>query len=369
MLKHCPVVHSDGRWYGCPDGGWVINRYDDVMDVIRDTDAFSNHVKKGDFEDEPVEIPFDLDPPLLLEYRRILRPHLTVKSVAKFEPVSRAIITDLINSYIDTGRCDIVAQLSKPFSAKIQLGKLVGLDEGDHEQLLSWVTTFVNGHHDPGYVPAVTAFLAWILETITWRRTQPARDDLIQALFVARIDGRPLSDDEMTRIMMSMIIGGLSATADAISNTVFRLARYPELQVRLREDLTLLPVAIEEFLRIEPPATAPPRRCTRDTTVAGTTIRAGEQLSVHLAAANRDPAVFEDPNEVVLDRKRSSHLTFGAGHHRCLGSNFARLNLRVAFEEILTRMRDIRLVEDDPPRRVASSQWGVAYLPVTFAAP
>jgi cytochrome P450 len=369
MLKHCPVVHSDGRWYGVPDGGYLVNRYSDVMDVIRDTEGFSNHVKKGDWADEPIEIPFDLDPPLLTEYRRVLQPHLTVKSVAKFEPVSRAIITDLIDGFIETGRCDdFVSRVSNPFSAKVQLGKLVGVDEGDHEQVLKWVSMFVNGHHDPGYEAAITDFLGWIRETITWRRTQPARDDLIQALFVTRIEDRLLSDDEVTRIMMSMIVGGVNATADAVSNTVFRLARYPELQARLREDLELLPTAIEEFLRIEPPATAPPRRCTRDTTISGVKIRAGEQLGLHLAAANRDPEVFENPTEVVLDRERSSHLTFGAGHHRCLGSNFARLNIRVALEEILTRLHDISLIQNDPPRRVASSQWGPAHLPITFTA-
>jgi cytochrome P450 len=185
-------------------------------------------------------------------------------------------------------------------------------------------------------------------------------------MFAAEFEGRPLTDDEITRMMMSLILGGVTATADQITNIIWRLAVYPELQERLYAEPEMLPHAIEEFLRIEPSATGAGRVCTRDTVLGGKDIKKGEQLIVHLSAANRDPAVFENPDEVNLDREKIPHVTFGMGHHRCLGSNFARLNIRVVMREVLTRMRNIRLVEDDPPRRVADMGWMVTHLPVTF---
>ena len=167
--------------------------------------------------------------------------------------------------------------------------------------------------------------------------------------------------------MMSMIIGGVTATADAISNMLLRLAVYPDIQEQLRSDLSLVPRAVEEFLRIEPSSTGSVRRCMRDAVVGGQKIKAGEQLVLYNVAANRDPAKYSDPNEFDLNREDTAHLTFGAGYHRCLGSNFARLNLRIVLEETITRMHEIRLVPDEPPERIADLGWMVEHLPLTFA--
>ena len=127
-----------------------------------------------------------------------------------------------------------------------------------------------------------------------------------------------------------------------------------------------MPRAIEELLRIEPPGAGPGRCCTRDTVLGGRQIKAGEQLFIHLTAANRDSEEFENPHELDFERERNRHLAFGAGHHRCLGATFARQNIRVALEEILSRMHDIRLVDADPPRRASGIVWGMEYLPLTF---
>src|SRR4029077_12281722 len=115
MLEHCPVVRSDGQWFGCPDGGWVVNSYEDVVAVIQDPELFSNRVKKGAGEWEPAQIPIDIDPPLLLEYRRYLQPYFTLKAVAQFEPTARLITTALIDVFFDRGRWqDILRPLGYP---------------------------------------------------------------------------------------------------------------------------------------------------------------------------------------------------------------------------------------------------------------
>jgi cytochrome P450 len=367
MLEHCSVVQSDGRWFGCPEGGWVVNRYEDVMAVIQDPELFSNRVKKGAGDWEPAQIPIDIDPPSLLEYRRFLQPYFTLKSAAKFEPNAREITTNLIDEFIESGRChNLTQQLAYPFSMQVQWTWLVGIDEVDHQKILDWILTIIHRRFEPAFDDARNSWVNWINESIARRRQEPRRDDLIDGLFHNEIQGRLLTDDEISRVMEIMIIGGVTATADAIGNIVYRLAVYPELQDQLRADTHALPREIEEFLRIEPPVTGFPRRCTRDTILGGQEVKAGEQLFVHTAAANRDPGEFEHPHELDFERAKNRHLTFGAGHHRCLGSNFARQNLRVVFEEVLTRMHDIRLIEDDPPKRTAGVGWMVDRLPITF---
>lgn len=367
MLQHCPITRTDGQFFGSPDGSWIVNKYDDIMAVMHDPELFSNRIRKGHWEDEPVQIPFDVDPPLLLEYRRILQPHLTIKSVARFEPRSRELVTRLIDDFIESGRTDdAVDELCHPFSTQVQMGYLVGIDSGDHRQVLQWVLTFLHGHLSPEFEQSTRDFVRWIEDVISRRRSQPREDDLIDSLLHSEVMGRPLSDDEVTRIMLSMIIGGVTATADAISNFLYRLAVYPALQEEIAADISIVPKAVEEFLRIEPSSTGSVRRCTRDTWLGGHEIKAGEQVLLHNAAANRDPDRFPDPNEVDFLRDGTPHLTFGAGYHRCLGSNFARLNLRVVLEEVITRLKEIRHDPLDPPRRIADLGWMVEHLPLTF---
>jgi cytochrome P450 len=366
MLTRCPVAHSDARWTGVPDGGWVINRYSDVMDVLRDSEVFSSLKKKGPI-DEPYMPPFEADPPIHGEYRRLLQPYLSRQSVAKFEPLAREIVTRLIDGFIEAGRCDnIVSQLARPFSSQVQWGWLVGIDAVDQKQMQEWIETWIYRHFEPEFEEANRGWINWIDTTIAKRRTAPRRDDLIDALVYGQIENRPLTPEEIRGVMMIMILGGFSSTGDAVANILFRLAVYPDLQERLRADRSVLTNALEELLRIEPPVTGLARRCTRDTVVGGQEIRAGEHLFYHVAAANRDPNEFESPLQVDFDRKRNRHLSFGAGRHRCLGSNFARQNLKVVFEEILSRMQNIRLIDGDPPERIANVAWGMSRLPLAF---
>ena len=309
----------------------------------------------------------DLDPPILLEYRQLLSPFLSLRSVAPFEALARETITGLLDGIIESGRCDdFISAVCYPFASDIQWGWLVGVDSFEREKVLEWVVTWTHHHFEPEYAEAERQWLEWTQETVARRRAGARQSDMIDALLHGAIKGRPLSDDEIVGIMMIMIIGGVTTTADAIGNILLRLAVYPELQERLRAEPKLLPRALEEFLRIEPPALGPARRCTRDTELGGQTIKAGDQLFLNLAAANRDPDKFENPREVDLERKGNAHLAFGAGHHRCLGVTFARQNLRVVFEEILSRMHDIAIAEGDAPRRTPGIVWGLNHLPITF---
>jgi cytochrome P450 len=349
-----------------PDGGWVVSSYRDAMGVISDPELYSSRVRRGAHE-EPELIPLDIDPPLLLEYRRLLQPSLSLKAVATFEPLAREIITRLIDGVIESGRIeDFVSQVAQPFSSEVQWGWLVGVNEYDRAQALRWMRVWTYDHFGPEYDEVERDWVAWTRKLIADRRAGEPRDDFLGDLLEGQVQGRPLTDDEVAGIMMIMIVGGVNTTADAMSNIVLRLAAYPELQEQLREDIQLVPHAIEEFLRLDPPALGPSRRCTRDTELGGQTIKEGEQVFVNFAAANRDPEVFANPLEVEIPRERNAHLSFGAGHHRCLGATFARQNLRVVFEEILVRMRNIRVPDGAHPHRHPAIVWGLSELPVEF---
>ena len=368
MLAHCPVAQSDAQWFGCPHGGWVVNRYSDAIDVIHHPETFSNRVKKGAGDWEPPQIPIDIDPPILVEYKRFLRPYFTMSAVSKFAPTAHEIFTRLLDRFIESGHCsDIGSQLSYPFSMRVQWTWLIGIDETDHDQLLGWIQTIIHERFTPAFDDARRSWIGWLTETLERRRSGPRQSDLIDGLFHSEFQGRSLTDDEIVRIMEIMIIGGVTTTADTISNIIWRFAVYPELQHQVREDPELLPQALEELLRYEAIVTGFPRRATRDVELGGKLIREGDQLFVHAAAANRDPEEFDNPNDLDLRRARNRHLTFGAGHHRCIGSNFARQNLQIAFTEILERMHNIRLSETDPaPERMSGIARMVTRLPVRF---
>ena len=368
MLERCPVAPTDAVFVGSPQGTRIVSRYSDVMALIQDPELFSNSYQKGARDDDPTMIPLEVDPPALLEYRRLLQPYLTIKAVSKFADLARQIITELIDAAAPASRFDdVVTQLAQPFASQVQWGWLVGIDAVDQEQVLDWMLTWVHKHFEPEFEIANKAWVDWIDETIARRRNEPRRDDLIDALIHGKVQGRPLTDEEIVGVMMIMILGGVTSTSDAISNILFRLAVHPDLQRDLRADPALIPLAVEEALRIEPPVTGLSRRCTRDTVFAGEELHAGDHLFWHISSANHDPREFPKPDEFDLHRQRNRHLAFGAGHHRCIGSNFARQNLRIVLEEILGRLDDIRLIEGDPPRRMTGTAWGMARLPLAFA--
>jgi cytochrome P450 len=368
MLAHCPVARSDARFIGLPHGGWIVSNYAQATAVLKDTKLFSSQVQRGE-RPEPPLIPMDLDPPLVSEYRRVLQPFLTRRAIARFAPLAHEIVDRLIDKFVESGRCDdAVSQLCYPFASEVQWGWLVGIEEDDRERVLEWIIAWTHHHFEPEYAEIERAWVEWTKSMISRRRLEGRRDDLIDGLLHTEVQGRPFTDDEIVGIVMIMIVGGVTTTADALSNILLRLAMFPDLQDRLRGDPKLLGTAVEEFLRIEAPALGPARRCTRDAQLAGEKIKPGEQLFVHLAAANRDPSRFPDPDVFDPTRSPNRHLAFGMGHHRCLGATFAQQNLRIVIERVLTRMIGIGVPEGAKAERRPGIVWGLQRLPLTFTA-
>jgi cytochrome P450 len=182
------------------------------------------------------------------------------------------------------------------------------------------------------------------------------------------VNGAPMSDVEIQGAMTVLTLGGFGTSADATCNLAIAIAERPGLEDGLRDDSAALARTLEEVLRLEPPVTTVPRRCTQDSAFEGRVVHAGEPVLLNFAAANRDPAVFVDPEAFDPDRPGNRHFAFGGGVHRCLGSNLARSAVRIAIEELLVRVRGLHLA--GPVERVsvvAATQRVVDHLPVEFS--
>lgn len=375
LHAHCPVVHSDATMMGSSvKGFWVLTRYQDVFGALQDWKTFSSdrdlmarygHAHGVSGTNMP---PITTDPPLHREFRRLLNPFLTPQSVAAYEQQSRRIVTALIDAFIEDGHCDLVAQLTRLFPPQIFFQAVFGIEDDDERaSTQKWTHKIVFEDNPPDYMEAAVALWNWINEFLKSRRSEPRRDDIVDAILHGTVEGRAITDEEAAGIIQILIIGGFGTTSDAISATMLKLVEHPEVQERLRREPTLIPAVFDEVLRMEPPVIGMQRVATRDVEIDGRNIREGEQVLLHFGAANRDPAEFEHPAEFDAARRGNRHLSFGGGVHRCMGSNLARLNLRVVFEELLTRLDDIRLTDGEALiHRSAQLPWGLDYLPLTF---
>ena len=368
MLERCPVAHTNA------DGGyWVVSRYDDVLSVITQPNVFSSG-KAGSIPRPvagaaaPPKIPINIDPPLHRDYRRLMNPYLTPQTIASHEREIRELATELIDGFIVSGRCEFVEEFAKPLPATILFRILLGIDIADIEHCREMAHRVAFGPLDQGLVDAERAWMAWTLGLVQRRRSGPRQDDLIDGMLHNPVEDRLMTDDEVVRALMILFLGGFSTTTDAASNIMLRLARDQLIQKRLRDDPAFFSVAVDEFLRIDPPVTGLTRHVTQDVEIGGCPIPAGDRIFWHIYAANHDEREFPDPDELHLDRERNRHLAFGGGPHRCIGSNVARLTLRVAFEELLRRLHDIELSATDTVTYPHRTTLGPESLPIIFRA-
>jgi cytochrome P450 len=227
----------------------VVSRHEDLTRLLRDPGLFSSKTRRGVQEERPL-IPFEVDPPELLAYRRLLQPFFTLSEAQAFVPTARELVTKHLDGFVSQGRCDdLVSRFARPLASEIQWSWLVGLDELDHAQLLDWMMIWLHKHFEPEFAEAEKSWVAWIQSTIDRRRREPRRKDLIDTLLHEEMNGRRLTDDEIIGVVLLLIIGGVPAVTDVVGNLVLRLAVDPELQDRLRSEPELIPQAIEESVR------------------------------------------------------------------------------------------------------------------------
>ncbi len=355
LRARCPVAHSEYLQ-------WSVLRHADVMQVLLDHETFSSAVSSYP------SVPNGMDPPEHTSFRRLIEPYFAPQHMQAFEPRCRAIAHELAASLPKAGEVELINGFAQDFALRIQCA-FMGWSADLHEPLRQWThknhkATLAGLHAAKAEVALeFDGYIRGILET---RRAEDAvpGEDPTDRLLNEQVDGRPLSDEEIVSILRNWTVGELGTIAASVGIVTHYLAARPELQRQLREDLSLLPAAIDEILRIDAPLIANRRVTTREVELGGRQIEAGERLTLLWASANRDEQVFGDPDAFHLDRDPSLNLLYGAGIHVCPGAPLARLELRIVMEELLTQTRHIALLPDQPPVRACYPAGGFSELPL-----
>lgn len=339
-----PVVRST---FG-PTGFWVVTEGELVREALQNPKVFSSSVVTPLEADPPYKwIPEMLDPPEHTSWRHLLAPHFAPKVMEQMEGRVRSRCIEIVESFASEGHCDFLRDFAWRYPTTIFM-ELMGLPLEGLEQFLAWEHEILHltADEDPDRSRAIGAMMAvqeYFATLIEEKRARPG-EDLLTAALDWTIDGQPISREDMLSWCLLMFMAGLDTVSIQLSYSFWYLAQHPEERRRLREQPEIVPSAVEEFLRYFA-FVAPSRKVMEDTEFHGCPFKTGDMVLVPLSAATRDPGAFPEPTEVVLDRSPNSHIAFGAGPHRCLGSHLARRELRVALEEWHARIPDYRLAE------------------------
>lgn len=348
-------------------GIWGAASHELVSMMSREWHTFCSG--QGSRPESSVPSMINFDAPEHTKRRRLVGHGFTPRRVADHEPYLRAKVTQLIDAVIDTGRCDVVADIATPLPMYM-IGELMDLPESDHDTLLHWSDLFATGG-DQIQAEVVEAVMQWneyIMGKVAERRNSDA-EDLVSLIVNAEWEGERLSDVDIMFETMLVLVGGDETTRHVISGGVAALLQNPDQLRMLQNDMSLLPGAIEEMLRWATPVRNMNRTATRDVEVNGFNIRENDRVLLLYPSANRDDKVFADPFRFDITRSPNDHVAFGAyGRHHCLGAPLARLELRILFEELLTRLDDLQLATDHIEWRTGNFVLGPNSVPITFTA-
>jgi cytochrome P450 len=366
----CRHVRSFGDVFQAEDGTWVLTSADAVQFAHRHPEIFSSEAAFGSNGCPVPLIPVAIDPPEHLRYRRILDPMLAPRVVNAREPELRAQIRDLVLAFAGRGKCDVVTDIARLYPTQVFL-TVMGLPVEDRDQLIGWIefmiehTTTGTQEPNPQVVEVTMELFGYLQRYIDLKRKSPGDDVLSQVL---SLEGEAAwTDAEVVGMCFLFCLGGLDTVASAIGSLMLQLAQDPDLRRRLIVDRTLVGPVIEEVLRLEPPSPHQPRVTTQEVEIGGVTVPAGSPVMLFAATANRDPAKFENPDQLVIDRDRTGHDSFGGGIHRCLGSHLARRELRLVVEEFHNLIPDYAVAPGFEAEIVfPSATWHLASLPLVF---
>lgn len=362
-------------------GFWNIVKYDDVLMMSRDPATFisSHGIIMGTNPENagPAaglgKMMIVTDPPRHVRLRRLVNKGFTPRAVAAMEPHIRGIAGGIIDDIVQRGTCDFVTDAAALLPLAV-ICEMMGVPKDDWK-LMFELTNKVLGGGDPeyqeeganidqtitdGHIRMFQFFVAMLAE-----RRQDRKEDLVSVLVDSEIDGDRLTDEEILYFCYLLILAGNETTRNAISGGLLALFEHPEQKRKLLADPGLLPSAVEEILRWTSPVTHMARAASRDVQIRDQQIRKGDQLIMWYPSVNRDEEVFSDGDTFNVERNPNDHLAFGIGEHFCLGAGFARLEMRLMFEELLRRLPDIEQA-GSVERLKSTFIGGIKHLPVRF---
>jgi len=376
LLREHDPVHQN------PDGSYLLTRYDDVAKSFRHPGMSSDKkvAFKPKFGDSPLythhttSLVFN-DPPIHTRVRKLLAAAFTPRKLTELEPVIERVIDDLLARLGPVGSFDLVEDYALALPTQV-ISDMLGIPV-EHRHRLRGYATLILGALDPVVSPAnlqagndaVVEFEGMLEELIAKRRERPDAGDIgevLAALIFGEVDGEKLTAVELVQNCIFLLNAGHETTANMVSSGIHTLITHPDQMQRLRDDPTLIDTAVEEFLRFQSPLQIGNRKATEDVEFGDTPVPAGSFIHCAIAAANRDPAVFDDPENVDIGRKPNRHLAFSVGKHICLGNTLGRIEGRVAVGKFVEKFGSIAL--DGQPRLNGRARFrGHDYLPVKVA--
>jgi cytochrome P450 len=344
LRQVCPIARTD-RFMGA----YFPSRYEDVRTIAYDTEHFSSR-RPVVRETRPPLLPsppITSDPPQHRSAKQVLLPAFTPEAINRHEPRTRDICRELVGRIAGNRSCDAAVAYAQEIPVRV-IAHMLGVPEQDGDLFRRWIKEILEiGITDYDVLMrAQSEMYAYFAEKIAARRARPF-DDLIGYLVKVRIDDRPLADEHVNGTLRLLLIAGIDTTWSAIGSCLWHLAQHAEDRRRLTAEPRLMASAIEEFLRAYAPVTMA-REVIKETEIAGCPLKPGRMVLLSFPAANRDPAMFPDANQVIIDRTQNRHAAFGLGIHRCVGSNLARMEIGVALTEWLARIPEFRLDPDSP---------------------
>jgi cytochrome P450 len=313
-------------------------------------EEFSSGMEAVDLGQSVPLIPLQVDPPDHRKYRRLLDPLFAPRKMNVLEPQITNMVNELIDGFIDSGKCEFAADFAVPLPSSVFLA-LVGLPLSELDSFLAMKDGILrptgNDLDEIKESQKVSArrIEDYFADALKDRKAKP-RDDLLSMFLEAEVGDDRLTEEEILGICFLFILAGLDTVTDSLECFVARLAQHPEERRQIVDDPAVIPSAVEELLRWETPVTTVARVATRDMELEGCPIHAGESISVVIGSANTDEEAVPGADQVDLARSENRHLAFGGGVHRCLGSHLARLELRVALREWHRRIPDYSIAPD-----------------------
>ena len=369
LRQRCPVAHSDR--YG---GTWLPVTHELVSEVAYDTEHFTSRSvvvseRRPGPDDLPAPIglspPITSDPPFHSIARRMLMPAFAPKPIADLEPFTRELCREMLAATKGQASFDAATAYAQHIPVRV-IVRFLGFPQEDAHLFRHFIRLVLEDVDRPDDErETMFAELDDYMDAQIEDHIARPRDDLTSFLLDAEIGGSKLTKEHIRGTMILLMIAGIDTTWSAIGASLWHLARHPEDRRRLASDPGLMSTAVEEFLRAYAPVTMA-RLVAKDFDFHGHQLNEGDWLLLPFPSANRDPAVFENPGLVQLDRAKNRHAAFGLGRHRCLGSNLARMELRVALEEWLTRYPDFELSDPSAVTWSGGQVRGPRTLPVNI---
>ena len=350
-----------------PEPEWIAYRYDDCSRILRDPKAFTSTGYDSTIGTVMGHVILGMDDPEHRTHRNLVAHAFREKALARWEPeLIGPIIDEQIDQFVADDEADLVRQLTFEFPVRV-IARLLGLPEEDFPQFHRWGIELIGLIADIDRGLAASESLAkYFAGIVAERRAHPA-DDVISDLVSAEVEGEKLSDEAIYSFLRLLLPAGAETTYRSSGNLLYLLLTHPEQLEAVRADRSLLPQAIEEGLRCEPPLLTIARTTTCEVELSGVTIGPGEVITTHIGSANHDETRWEDPEAFDIFRPPLPHIAFAHGPHMCLGMHLARLETRALLQRLLYRLPDLALQPDEDPYIRGDVFRSPTSLPVVFS--